>query len=115
MPSLVRHVTPVSPDRAPELADTVQRGGQRADPRLAALLGWAVDEPLAALTEQERAGAKVAILAGLAPEAVTDEQVATWRATDRRLSDHCTVSLLAYGAMTAVTHIEADIAATLAA
>ncbi|MEV0144268.1 MULTISPECIES: hypothetical protein [unclassified Nonomuraea] len=74
-----------------------------------------LDEPLAALAEQERAGAKVAILAGLAPEAVTDEQVAAWRATDRRLSDHCTVFLLAYGAMTAVTHVEADIAATLAA
>ncbi|MGN9843664.1 carboxymuconolactone decarboxylase family protein [Nonomuraea sp. H19] len=73
-----------------------------------------LDGPLSALTEPERAGAKVAILAGLAPEAVTDEQVAAWRATDRRLSDHCTVFLLAYGAMTAVTHIEADIAATLA-
>ncbi|MEV5894809.1 DNA-binding protein [Nonomuraea fuscirosea] len=74
-----------------------------------------LDQPLTALTEQERAAAKVAILAGLAPEAVTDEQVAAWHATDHRLSDHCTVFLLAYGAMTAVTHIEAGIAATLAA
>ncbi|MFI7444823.1 hypothetical protein [Nonomuraea indica] len=74
-----------------------------------------VDRPLTALTKQERAGAKVAILAGLAPEAVTDEQVAAWRATDRRLSDHCTVFLLAYGAMAAVSHIEADITAALAA
>lgn len=74
-----------------------------------------LDEPLSTLGEQERAGARVAILAGLAPEAVTDEQIAAWRATDRRLGDHCTVFLLAYGAMTAVTHIEAAVAATLAA
>ncbi|RSM97090.1 DNA-binding protein [Nonomuraea sp. WAC 01424] len=71
-----------------------------------------LEEPLAALPEEERAGARVAILAGLAPEAVTDEQVADWRATDRRLSDHCTVYLLAHGAMTAVTHIEADLTRT---
>ncbi len=55
------------------------------------------------------AGAELAILAGLAPQTITDEQVAAWRATDRRLSDHCTIFLLAYGAMTAVTHIEADV------
>ena len=68
-----------------------------------------LDEPLNGLSEQERPGARVAILAGLAPEAITDEHVAAWRATDRRFSDHCTVFLLAYGAMTAVTHVEADI------
>ncbi|MEV0390392.1 DNA-binding protein [Nonomuraea sp. NPDC050643] len=69
-----------------------------------------LEEPLAGLPEQERAGARVAVLAGLAPEAVTDELVAAWRATDRRFSDHCTVYLLAYGAMAAVTHIASDIA-----
>ncbi|MEV6037965.1 DNA-binding protein [Nonomuraea sp. NPDC052116] len=68
-----------------------------------------LDLPLAGLTPDERAGARVAILAGLAPHAITDEHVAAWRATDRRFSDHCTVFLLAYGAMTAVTRIEADI------
>ncbi|GAA3595550.1 carboxymuconolactone decarboxylase family protein [Nonomuraea rosea] len=68
-----------------------------------------LEEPLAALPEQERLGARLAILAGLAPEAITDEHVAAWRATDRRFSDHCTVYLLAFGAMAAVTAIEADI------
>ncbi|MEV4575791.1 hypothetical protein AB0K16_21350 [Nonomuraea jabiensis] len=68
-----------------------------------------LDQPLAGLAPDERAGARVAILAGLAPHAITDEHVAAWRATDRRFSDHCTVFLLAYGAMTAVTHIESDI------
>ncbi|NUO96941.1 MAG: DNA-binding protein [Nonomuraea sp.] len=67
------------------------------------------DDELSALDERERAGARVAILAGLAPEAVTDADVAAWRATDRRFSDHCTVFLLAYGAMAAVTRIEADL------
>ncbi|MDX3110689.1 hypothetical protein PW035_58510, partial [Nonomuraea angiospora] len=68
-----------------------------------------LDQPLTSLTPDERAGARVAILAGLAPHAITDEHVTAWRATDRRFSDHCTVFLLAYGAMTAVTHIESDI------
>lgn len=70
-----------------------------------------LDAPLATLTERDQTGARVAILAGLAPEALTDEQVAAWRATDPRYSDHCTVYLLAYGAMTAVGHVEADLAA----
>jgi hypothetical protein len=68
-----------------------------------------LDEPLSTLSEPERTGARVAILAGLAPASLTDEQVAAWRASDRRYSDHCTVYLLAYGAMTAVGHVEADL------
>lgn len=67
------------------------------------------EEWLAALPAEDRAGARVAILAGLAPEALTDEHVAAWRATDRRFGDHCTVFLLAYGAMAAVRRIEADL------
>jgi len=77
-------------------------------------LGESLDEllhgPLSALPEPERLGARLAILAGLAPGAITDEAVAAWRATDRRFSDHCTVYVLAYGAMAAVGHIEADLA-----
>ncbi|MFG3706402.1 hypothetical protein ACGF7U_16960 [Micromonospora sp. NPDC047670] len=69
-----------------------------------------LDEPLSRLPEQERIGAHLAVLAGLLPEALTDDEVAAWRATDRRYSDHCTVYLLAYGAMAAVGHIEADLA-----
>ncbi|MFI7635902.1 hypothetical protein [Nonomuraea sp. NPDC049400] len=70
-----------------------------------------LERSLSGLSQDECTGARIAILAGLAPEAITDEHVTTWRATDRRLSDHCTVYLLAYGAMTAVTHIEADLTA----
>ncbi|TDD47514.1 DNA-binding protein [Nonomuraea terrae] len=71
--------------------------------------GGPLDDALQGLPVAERAGARLAILAGLAPETITDAEVAAWRATDRRLSDHCTVHLLAYGAMTAVTHIESDL------
>ncbi|MFG3697291.1 hypothetical protein ACGF5C_05130 [Micromonospora sp. NPDC047620] len=71
-----------------------------------------LDEPLSRLPEREQTGARVAILAGLVPEALTDDELAAWRATDRRYSDHCTVYLLAYGAMTAVGHIEEDLAGT---
>jgi hypothetical protein len=69
-------------------------------------------ERLDALGEADRAGARVAILTALAPARLTDADVTAWRATDRRLSDHCTVFLLAYGAMSAVSHIEADLAHT---
>ncbi len=76
--------------------------------------GELIEAALTELPKPEQAGARVAILAGLAPEALTDAQVAAWRATsqdttDRRLLDHRTVLLLAYGAMTAVAHIEADL------
>lgn len=71
-----------------------------------------LDEQLSTLPDPQQAGARLAILAGLAPEALTDDQVAAWRATDRRYADHSTVYLLAYGAMTAVGHIEADLAET---
>lgn len=71
-----------------------------------------LDEPLSRLPEQDQIGARVAILAGLLPEALTDDEMAAWRATDRRHSDHCSVYLLAYGAMTAVGHIEAHLAET---
>ncbi|MFE3451704.1 DNA-binding protein [Nonomuraea sp. NPDC059194] len=62
------------------------------------------------LTRDERLGAKVAIMAGLAPADLTDEDVAAWKATNAHHSDHCTVMLLSYGSMTAVTHIAADLA-----
>ncbi|MFC5826283.1 hypothetical protein [Nonomuraea insulae] len=99
----------LSPEAAGVVASVIAGHRGRRSP-----IGSWLDEALSkgeCLSEQERAGARVAILAGLAPEAITDEDVAAWRATDRRLSDHCTVYLLAYGAMTAVTHVEADISA----
>jgi hypothetical protein len=71
-------------------------------------------ERLDGLGEGDRAGARVAILTALAPARLTDADVAAWRATDSRFTDHCTVYLLAYGAMTAVSQIEADLARTVA-
>jgi AhpD family alkylhydroperoxidase len=52
-------------------------------------------------------GARVAILAGLAPKLITDGDIATWR-TDE-FTDHCLLHLLAYGAMTAISHIEREL------
>ncbi|HEY3687028.1 MAG TPA: hypothetical protein VGL93_28590 [Streptosporangiaceae bacterium] len=71
-------------------------------------------ERLDGLGADDRAGARVAILTALAPARLTDADVAAWRATDPRFTDHRTVHLLAYGAMTAVTHIEADLTRTVA-
>ncbi|GAA4904657.1 AhpD family alkylhydroperoxidase [Stackebrandtia albiflava] len=72
-----------------------------------ALPDW--EAAMSGLSEPERAGAELAALAGVAPELITDARVAAWRATDARLSDHCTVYLLSYGAMRAVDHITADL------
>lgn len=71
--------------------------------------GW-IEEALAGLSTEDQAGARVAILAGLAPRRLTDDDVAGWRAVDGRFTDHCTVYLLAYGAMAAVGRIEAAVA-----
>ncbi|MEV0616559.1 hypothetical protein AB0I81_24805 [Nonomuraea sp. NPDC050404] len=98
----------LSPAAAQVAAGTIAEHRGRRRPA-----GDWLEESLSPLAEHERAGAKVAILAGLAPEEATGELVAAWRATDRRFSDHCTVYLLAYGAMAAVTHIEAGLTATL--
>ncbi|MEV0648006.1 hypothetical protein AB0I28_22340 [Phytomonospora sp. NPDC050363] len=64
-------------------------------------LGAVLDD----LDDGDRAAARVAILAALAPHRLQDAEVAAWRATNPALSDHCTVFLVAYGAMAAVDHI----------
>jgi AhpD family alkylhydroperoxidase len=53
---------------------------------------------------RERPGARLALLAALAPYRITDEDVAAWRRPEH--SDHCLVHLVAYGAFTAVDRIE---------
>jgi AhpD family alkylhydroperoxidase len=60
---------------------------------------------LVPLTPEDRPGAALAILAGVAPSQVTTEDVEAWRG--ERFTDHCLLHLLAYGAITAVRHIEA--------
>ncbi|UQT55282.1 carboxymuconolactone decarboxylase family protein [Streptomyces durmitorensis] len=56
-----------------------------------------------------RPGARLALLAALAPYRITDEDVAAWKKPP--FSDHCLVHLLAYGAFTAVDRIESALAA----
>ncbi|MFI6012314.1 carboxymuconolactone decarboxylase family protein [Streptomyces sp. NPDC051243] len=53
---------------------------------------------------RERPGARLALLAALAPYRVTDEDVAAWRRPEH--TDHCLVHLVAYGAFVAVDRIE---------
>lgn len=72
--------------------------------------GW-LEKSLAVLSTEDQAGARVAILAGLDPRRIAGDDVVCWRAVDPRFSDHCTVYLLAYGAMSAVGHIEAALSA----
>ncbi|MFE0676385.1 carboxymuconolactone decarboxylase family protein [Streptomyces sp. NPDC058867] len=52
----------------------------------------------------ERPGARLALLAALAPYRITDEDVAAWRGPER--TDACLVRLVAFGAFTAVDRIE---------
>ncbi|MFJ8822983.1 carboxymuconolactone decarboxylase family protein [Streptomyces sp. NPDC102467] len=52
----------------------------------------------------ERPGARLALLAALAPYRITDEDVAAWRVPP--FTDHCLVHLIAYGAFAAVDRIE---------
>ncbi|WP_157245852.1 DNA-binding protein [Nonomuraea typhae] len=92
----------LSPGAAELAVETIAAYGGLLRP-----VGAWLDEALAPLPEDERKGARVVVLAGLAPDELTDEDVAAWRATDRRFSDHCTVYLLAFGAMAAAEQIAA--------
>jgi hypothetical protein len=74
--------------------------------------GW-LDEPLAAMPASDRPGARLALLTALAPYRITDADVAAWRATHP--SDADLVRLLAFGAFTAVEHIESAVTAGLSA
>ncbi|NNN37171.1 carboxymuconolactone decarboxylase family protein [Streptomyces sp. S3(2020)] len=53
---------------------------------------------------RERPGARLALLAALAPYRITDEDVAAWRRPEH--TDGCLVRLVAYGAFLAVDRIE---------
>ncbi|WP_274563787.1 carboxymuconolactone decarboxylase family protein [Streptomyces spiramyceticus] len=56
------------------------------------------------LPEAPSAGARLALLAALAPNRITGEDVQAWKTPQH--SDHCTVHLIAYGAILAVERIE---------
>lgn len=68
-------------------------------------------ESLTALRGDDRRGAALAILAGLAPQRITDAAVADWRAGIH--ADQALIRLLAYGAAIAVGLIETDITAAV--
>ncbi|GGJ54892.1 carboxymuconolactone decarboxylase family protein [Streptomyces brasiliensis] len=54
-----------------------------------------------------RPGARLALLAALAPYRITDEDVTAWRRPEHQ--DHCLVHLVAYGAFAAVDRIESSL------
>ncbi len=70
---------------------------------------WSGEHPPADWPElparEDRPGARVALLAALAPYALTAQDVAAWRTPQH--SDHCLVHLVGYGAFLAVDRIAA--------
>ncbi|MFF3438744.1 DNA-binding protein [Streptosporangium sp. NPDC002721] len=68
--------------------------------------GWPATS-LGTLAPGDRAGATLAILAALAPDQITEDDVASWRSG--RYSDHCLLHLLAFGAMLTVERIGTSI------
>jgi AhpD family alkylhydroperoxidase len=83
---------------------------------LATVAAWDPGQPLlgdqwralqAALPATDRSGAKLALLAALAPHSVTDVDVVDWR--ERHPADADLVRLIAFGAFTAVERIEASL------
>ncbi|GII31080.1 carboxymuconolactone decarboxylase family protein [Planotetraspora mira] len=73
--------------------------------------GWPSDQT-ACLPEADRPAARLALLAAVAPYRIADADVAAWRSATRTATpdgDADLVRLLAYGAITAVNHIEAGL------
>jgi hypothetical protein len=64
------------------------------------------------LPDRSRPGARLALLAALAPYRITDEDVTAWRKPIH--TDHCLVHLVAYGAFAAVDRIESTLPARTA-
>ncbi|MFE2039762.1 carboxymuconolactone decarboxylase family protein [Streptomyces sp. NPDC059477] len=73
-----------------------------------ALRGWDGSHPSPARQvfpgREDRPGARLALLAALAPYRITEEDITAWRRPEH--SDHCLVHLVAYGAFLAVERIE---------
>ncbi|MEU8382039.1 DNA-binding protein [Streptosporangium sp. NPDC048865] len=96
----------LSEDARAAVRDSV---GRHLGGRLPVEDGWPATS-LDALAPGDRAGATLAILAALAPDRITEDDVVRWRTG--QYSDHCLLHLLAFGAMLAVERIEAGIART---
>ncbi|MCD0443466.1 carboxymuconolactone decarboxylase family protein [Glycomyces sp. A-F 0318] len=97
----------LSDQAADAVARTVGAGASALGARPPALAG-AADLP-----SQAALGARLAVSAALAPDAVEESDVEEWRG--EVFSDHCVVYLLAYGAMTAVDAVQDEIASESAA
>ncbi|MFD8077532.1 carboxymuconolactone decarboxylase family protein [Streptomyces sp. NPDC059718] len=65
--------------------------------------------PLAAVPAAERPGARLALLAALAPYRITEADAEAWRTADPDPYDADLVRVLAFGAMTAVCRIETSV------
>jgi hypothetical protein len=81
--------------------------------------GWRGEHPefggwpgtvLEAVPEEERPGARLALLAALAPYRLTDSAVAAWRSSVGPRGDEELVRVLAYGAFAAVERLESRVA-----
>ncbi|GHF45464.1 carboxymuconolactone decarboxylase family protein [Streptomyces griseosporeus] len=59
----------------------------------------------------ERPGARLALLAAMAPYRLTEEDVAAWRRPEH--TDHCLVRLVSYGAFLAVDRVESALSGAL--
>lgn len=79
----------------------------------AVLLDWDGSHPPLAPDgfpdRRERPGARLVLLAALAPYRITEEDVAAWRRPEH--TDLCLVHLIAYGAFIAVDRIESSLSA----
>ncbi|MFF2849005.1 carboxymuconolactone decarboxylase family protein [Streptomyces sp. NPDC058001] len=64
-----------------------------------------------ALPDRSRPGARLAVLAALAPYRITEDDVAAWRTPETPFTDHCLVHLIAYGAIVAVDRLESSVSA----
>jgi AhpD family alkylhydroperoxidase len=91
----------LSDQAADAVARTVGAGGTALGGPPPVLAG-AADLP-----GQAALGARLAVSAALAPEAVTESDVDSWRGDE--FTDHCVVYLLAYGAMSAVDAVQDEI------
>ncbi|MBX4176613.1 DNA-binding protein, partial [Streptomyces geysiriensis] len=58
---------------------------------------------------ERRPGARLALLAALAPSRIGPADVAAWRRPEH--TDHCLVHLVAYGAFAAVDRVESTLSA----
>lgn len=108
--------SPVGPAYA-ALRATARTGAELLDPDERALVhhalrDWDGEHPSAVLrgfpTRRERPGARLALLAALAPYRITDEDVAAWHMPWH--NDEQLVRLVAYGAFAAVDRIESALA-----